>query len=139
MQEVENVLAHYGIKGMKWGVRRRRDSSTGRVDPDASDDFKAAIAAKSKPASHLSNQEMQALITRMNLEKQYLSAMTPSVPPTRKAKTTKFVKDLLLDIGRTEVQRVAKGAVQIAIESQLKTAKGGKYAPVAARIKPKKG
>ena len=51
-------LYHFGVKGMKWGVRKRSVSSdtpsTHKVDPRA-----------------LSNKDLQANIKRMQLEKQY--------------------------------------------------------------------
>jgi K+-transporting ATPase c subunit len=106
MSAIDNVLAHYGRKGMKWGVRRRSTSST---EP-ASDDHKNAAVARTKSASSLSNTEMQSLITRMNLEQQY-TRLTTSVTPvnaSRTSKATKFVKDLLLDVGKEQVTRVAR-------------------------------
>lgn len=106
---IDNVLMHYGVKGMKWGRRKsessggkesavsrlkkklagpdgpedvsvtvtpgKRVSTTGGRKQNASDD--AITAAKSKQVAKkssidaLSNQELQALVTRMNLEQQY--------------------------------------------------------------------
>lgn len=88
-------LEHFGIKGMRWGVRR--ETSNGDETPsigshlkfrrkpqtihdsDASSDFQKAKEAKlkmkEKGASSLSNKEMQDLVNRMNLEKQ-LSTLT---------------------------------------------------------------
>lgn len=88
-------LSHYGVKGMKWGVRRseaelaRAGSSNGGTDsrpapkPKVSADFKAAMDAKRKinesGTQALSNQELQGLLTRMNLERQYRAIAAP--PP----------------------------------------------------------
>ena len=67
----ENILAHYGVKGMKWGRRRSRS----QIDANSSEDAKTAAAAsakvKSSGTNSLSNKELQGLITRKNLEKQY--------------------------------------------------------------------
>lgn len=67
-------LKHYGVKGMKWGVRRT-DAQLKSAKPQASDDVKAVRSAERKIKSggtkSLSNQELQSVITRMNLEKQY--------------------------------------------------------------------
>jgi hypothetical protein len=72
------VLEHFGIKGMKWGVRRTR----AQIDAGASEDHKNAKAAREKArkgggTKALTNQELQALITRANLETQY-SKIAPS-------------------------------------------------------------
>lgn len=91
-------LSHYGVKGMKWGVRRseaelaRAGSSNGGTDsrpapkPKVSSDFKAAMDAKRKinesGTQALSNQELQGLLTRMHLERQYraISSAPPGSP-----------------------------------------------------------
>ena len=69
-------LEHFGVKGMRWGVRR---SQTVLDRESASDDYKRASEAKAKlkksGAQSLSNKEMQDLVNRMNLEKQ-LSTLT---------------------------------------------------------------
>ena len=112
METLDPALAHHGVKGMKWGVRRRGQaavetaSSSGHASPSAhvSEDHKAAVVAKTKHPSHLSNKEMQDLITRMNLEQQYTRLLTtpppaiPRAPLTRKKKALNFVTNLLADI-----------------------------------------
>lgn len=68
------VLAHHGIKGMKWGVRKGSSSSAGSQHPSSSDHATAqAHLAKIKAGGvkTLSNHELQQLVTRMNLEKQH--------------------------------------------------------------------
>ena len=90
--DVGEFLEHFGIKGMKWGVRRqkkttqvgnvttvqkegRRVRAKGGKRLVASEDaVKAAVArqkAKKSTTDSLSNQELQALVNRMNLEQQY--------------------------------------------------------------------
>jgi 2'-5' RNA ligase len=75
---VDDMLKHYGVKGMKWGVRRsdaELAKASGGPQPRASADAKAADSAQAKidrGGTHsLSNQELQGLLTRMNLERQY--------------------------------------------------------------------
>lgn len=48
-----NELAHYGVKGMKWGVRKKTNRKP------------------RKSVSEMSNEELQEAITRGNLERQY--------------------------------------------------------------------
>jgi 2'-5' RNA ligase len=73
------VLEHYGVKGMKWGVRNA--DGGGAPSRAVSDDHKTAVAAQRKISSGgtktLSNKELQTLLTRMNLERQYSTMMGP--------------------------------------------------------------
>jgi len=83
-------LTHYGIKGMKWGVRRS-DAQLARAQsapkPTLSDDAKTAERlhnkVQTKGTGSLSNQEMRQFIERMNLERQYSQLM--SSPPGKSA------------------------------------------------------
>lgn len=78
----EAGLSHYGVKGMRWGVRRS-DSSGGSSAPAAKPAPKPRLSADARSAENafgkinrggtgsLSNQELQGLVTRLNLEQQY--------------------------------------------------------------------
>jgi predicted RNA-binding protein Jag len=70
METVDDVLAHYGIKGMRWGVRREGKSS-GPVSSDAQAAKESKQIIKKSGTAALSNKELQHVITRMNLEQQY--------------------------------------------------------------------
>lgn len=133
----EDVLAHYGIKGMRWGIRKMSSTASGGSKAEPSADYQQATLALSKPSHALSNQEMQALITRMDLEKRYKAMLTAPKPVTRGDKVKKFVGDLLLDIGKTEVTRLAKGASSLAVEGRLSGQKFTKM-DLSERISPQK-
>lgn len=76
-----NYLEHYGVKGMKWGVRRssaelsRSNGSFKRSKPEVSEDKKTANAYQSKVhrgrPDALSNKELKKLTERMQLEQNY--------------------------------------------------------------------
>ena len=67
-------LYHHGIKGMKWGVRRteaqlaRARKKAIKNEPDH-EDYKNAHSGRSYRA--MSNQELQDVNKRLNMEKQY--------------------------------------------------------------------
>lgn len=77
--EMEEFLSHYGVLGMHWGVRRwdnaRRAGAPLRHPPSADAAKAAQLQAKVRAGGtrSLSNVEMQQLVTRMNLERQYSS------------------------------------------------------------------
>ena len=69
--ETEDDIEHFGVKGMKWGVRKKRKYS-GRPDrKNASDDYRRSVELSRKPMHELSNKELQDLNYRYNLERQY--------------------------------------------------------------------
>jgi hypothetical protein len=90
----EEVLEHFGIKGMKWGVRRqegsggggRLHSPHGEPSHDAARAKDLSTRARKGGTSTLSNAELKALTERMNLEQQYssLSGKTSNLAKTRK-------------------------------------------------------
>lgn len=56
--QFDDTLTHFGVKGMRWGVRKKNDRKP------------------QKRISEMSNDELQAVITRGNLERQY-AALQP--------------------------------------------------------------
>jgi len=83
-------LEHHGIKGMRWGVRKSSSKTsvkTSSGNHPVSDDHANAVAARAKIKAHgtksLSNQELQSVIGRTNLEAQY-SNVTKSTSKIRK-------------------------------------------------------
>ena len=78
-----NELMHYGILGMKWGVRKDyRSSGSGKrkqsSQEDWSDDAKEASRINKKRVNQMSNAELRKLNERQNLERQH-SQLNPGV------------------------------------------------------------
>lgn len=63
------VLAHHGVKGMRWGQRKARPSHP--VSEDHATVQGHMNKAKEGGVKALSNKELQDVITRKNLEKQH--------------------------------------------------------------------
>lgn len=125
MDAVETAIAHYGVKGMKWGVRKdkpstdvtlketpgRRVKATGGKRQPASEDAKKAAAARQKAKAStvdaLSNQELQQLVNRMNLEQQ-LSRLSES----RMSAGEKMARAFVADYGKAKFLQYADEAVE---------------------------
>ena len=60
-----NELKHYGVLGMRWGVRKRR-----RGSGDSDDSVKARTALR-KNINEMSNKELQDANQRMRLEQEH--------------------------------------------------------------------
>lgn len=71
---LNDVLAHYGIKGMKWGVRRTKNSK-GQFEPDDAEEHVRArtlhTVAKKQGTRKLTNRDLEDLNKRLNLEQNY--------------------------------------------------------------------
>jgi hypothetical protein len=76
-------LQHYGVKGMKWGVRKK---GTGRQ----STDYKKTVPLRNRDHRELSNKQIQKVNARINLEQNY-----SKLNPTKAQIGAKAVKGLL--------------------------------------------
>lgn len=100
----ESELKHHGVKGMKWGVRRYRNTDgsltpAGRKryssdDTNWSDDAKQASEMKKKNINELSNAELRKLNERMQLERNY-----SQLNPTKVQKGWKYVATAAMATG----------------------------------------
>ena len=86
---MSDYISHFGVKGMKWGIRRyqNRDGSLtpeGRKRYGRSEDSEKVRELRKKPVSAMSNQELETVIRRMNLERQYRDLKTSEINSGKK-------------------------------------------------------
>lgn len=111
--KAEPQLAHYGVKGQKWGVIRKKLSS-GRSSSKSTP--KAAKPQKEK-AKDLSDTELRARINRLQMEQQY-KQMTNS----QKSAGQKFVTDVLQTAAKTAATQLATKAITSAASTAFSQA-----------------
>lgn len=105
----EQALVHYGILGMKWGVRRSKSElarARGKKTSDSgddSDDKKQTTAKRSKSISEMSDDELRKTVQRLQLEKQYRDLNPKQVSAGQKI-VDKILKDVVVPAA-TEVGR----------------------------------
>lgn len=133
-------VTHYGVKGMHWGVRKSGSGGKGSAPaakaapkPRLSADARAAENAFAKinrtGTGSLSNQELQGLVNRLNLEQQYSRLMTPSSGGKQANELERghaAVKQML-GIGKTinDVHKFMKSPAGKALKKGFKAAKFG--------------
>lgn len=115
METIDDLI-HSGVKGMRWGVKKDRSASevsikaspgkklkaSGGKNHSAHDDAIAVAKfrqkAKGSSIDSLSNHELERLVKRMNLERQFRTLKIDRASPG-----AKFVGKLIADNGRQQV------------------------------------
>lgn len=118
-------LMHYGVPGMKWGVRRtpaqlgrkktssskslfgKKKSKSKAKAKTKSESSKEETAPKKKSVKEMSDDELNAAIRRMQLEQTYAS-LSPQKVSTGKAVTKRILNNIIVpaaeDVGRQMVK-----------------------------------
>jgi hypothetical protein len=117
-QTVEDFIAQSGVKGMKWGVRRKRSAPVS----------KAGKTKYSKSPHRLSDADLAKRIKRLEMEKRYSDLNRAEV-----TKGKKFTSDTLNTVGKQVIGTIAGAAVMIAIGAAIGKTSLGKKNPNLAK------
>lgn len=156
MQEPKYELYHYGTKGMKWGVRRfqnkdgtRTPAGLKRYSNRAKDGLKKAgdklkeqyakrkaekaeEKQRKKPIKKLTNEELQARIDRLRMEKSYKDLLKEVNAPTI-SKGKSFVNGVLETSARNIATQTVTYVMGVGVNKALEKVFGEKV------VNPKKG
>ena len=121
-EKYNHELYHYGVLGMKWGVRRNRKSASSST-PNTnikrkrvpSEDHLQAQQLKKKKLYEMSNKELETLTRRMQLEQNYKNLNRQQI-----SKGQKFVTDILTEVGKETAKNIVKNGVKTGMNALKK-------------------
>lgn len=118
-EDVDDFLAHYGVPGMKWGHRKAR----GEHSDDSAKALELHQRVKTGGGAHvLSNDELEALNKRLNLEQNHARLTSNSEHVSVGEKATKQVLGVAGNAAKGGAQTVAQKIIVKGIETGLKKA-----------------
>ena len=108
-------LAHHGILGMKWGVRRS-EAQLARARGHSSDDKNEVSARKVavKNRRTMSDADLKKKIERLKLEREFKNLTEDDIAPGRK-----YVSEILSASGKKALTMAAAGAMTYAVKTAM--------------------
>ena len=125
MNEVEEFyLQHYGVKGMKWGVRKRASVAKNRIKREVSSYRRERNQLKIKDPGEMTDRELKKTLNRNRLENQLKeeSRKSTGIGKNRKeerAARRKANRDTYLDRGQLSDKELQAKVNRIRSENQL--------------------
>lgn len=103
---LDEMLIHSGVKGMKWGVRKKRTASIqngsrvrkGRKQVVSTHKTDTKNKPKGTNIKELSDAELRAKIARLQLEREFAREMNKSNPEHQTSKGKQIMKSILNDM-----------------------------------------
>ncbi len=105
---IDNILEHYGTKGMKWGVRKKSGSGKKK-------------SAK-QTVKTLTNKELKKRVDRLNMEKQYVDLVGKSSSSSI-LKGRAVVTQMVKTAGKQKMQSLITEGVSKSVDMAIAGAK----------------
>lgn len=104
----EDELEHAGVKGMRWGKRKKKSTSESSEED----------SGPPKPSvKKMTDDELKSAINRIKLEREFAKLTAPEVSRGRK-----IVAELLLDVGKQQAKNYLNKQVEDLMKEGLKAA-----------------
>jgi hypothetical protein len=123
-QQSDDHIAHFGVKGMRWGVRKAIDRIKG-TGKDTSNDPKPPPPPPKPKAHELSDEELRKSISRLNLENNYSRLMAEQSKLNR-GPVAKG-RDFAIGIVEKAATEIVSKAIKKTIEKQGEKALGSGF------------
>lgn len=111
-KDSDSDIMHFGVLGMKWGVRRKKNSVSRkeqkkRANKKTSRDYNETEFLRKRKVKSLSNAQLKKAITRMQLEQQYKQLSKNDRSKLRQI-GEKFLNDLMTSSTQIAVNTISK-------------------------------
>lgn len=111
-------FSHYGVKGMKWGVRKSSNQSSTKAERKAARAVDRA-ERKSRKKDYkkrrsMSDVDLKKKVERLKLEKEYRNLTNEDVRPG-----LKYMQDIGSSVGKKVLPAVAAGTIMYGIKAVM--------------------
>jgi outer membrane receptor for ferrienterochelin and colicin len=109
------IITHHGIKGMKWGVRRTKAQLERAANRKADRQRKKQMRQDVKNRRLLTDEELNAKIRRLEMEKKLRTLTDEEINRGRKA-----VTEVLEDGGKQAAKSFVAGGIKYGVKAAMK-------------------
>ena len=118
----DDILVQFGVRGMKWGVRK--PTTRGSTPPSKRAPKEGGEKRQSLDMHSMSDAELRNTINRIKMQKEYAQLTAP--PPKEKGRGRQLVENIVFSSAEAAGKKVLTGALTNVLENALPSALRGK-------------